>query len=102
MSHMEICRCTLKGYDRNLMIQAINLVKEKLGGNGLLKVSKVRGYGHRKVPADLIFRFKGMNFPMGIRINDDHVEFVGDAWKSENWEITCQSASIPIERTCGM
>lgn len=70
------------------MISAIELVKRQLNGEGLLEnIYEVRGYGHQKVPADLVFRFQGMNYPMGIRIRDGQVEFVGDRWGSENWEL---------------
>lgn len=100
MSHMEICTCTLKQYNREKMLQAIELARRQLGGQGLLNVHEVRGYGHQKVPADLVFRFQGMNYPMGIRMRDGQVEFVGDRWGSQNWEQVKREIVAAYKQIC--
>lgn len=85
MSHMEIRSCSLTGYNRDLMISAISTLKQQLGGDGLLEAKKVRGYGMTTETVDLSFKFQGMYYPMGIRIRNGQVEFIGDPWQSSNW-----------------
>jgi len=101
MSHMEIRSCQLLTYDKDLMIQAINLLQQKLGGPGLLNKEAVKGYGKRKEKAELVFHFPGMAYDMGIRISDSGVEFVGDPYRSRNWN-QIQEELIHFYKVCGV
>lgn len=88
MSHMGIYSCKLIAYNKEMMVSAIKCLRDELGGTGLLSnVRVVTGYSSRQEQADLVFQYKGMNYPMGIRVRDNEVEFVGDPWKSENWTL---------------
>ena len=83
------------------MKKAIEAVKEELGGEGLLSVKTVRGYSS-STKANLVFRFEGMRFAMGIRqTKSGKVEFVGDSWGSENWELVQTLIERNYTALCG-
>lgn len=84
MSHIASYRCSLLSFNEDLMKKAIEMAQKELGGQGLLDRKTVRGYDTNR-PADLVFQFDGMRFPMGIRQTKSGVEFIGDAWGSSNW-----------------
>jgi len=84
MSHIGTYKCSLLSFNTELMKEAIEMAKQELGGEGLLDRKTVRGYDQTR-KADLVFRFDGMRFSMGLKQNQEGVTFVGDAWGSEKW-----------------
>ena len=85
MSQIIHCKSRLAHINLDVMKEVIKATQKQLGGEGLLNTKTVSGFD-TKGKADLVFQFEGMRYPMGIRQTKKGVEFVGDPWRSKNWE----------------